>query len=174
VGGYRPYPRPYVHGGYRKTNINVNINNNINIGGGRNRPETRPNVYNRPENRVRNAERPAAPPTRQARPVAGTSNNVLTDRSGNVYQRGTDGDWSQRQNGQWQQPGNLDRASAANPATRPSQPSVSQPSTRQSGNYGGYGQSTAVRPQLERDFSARQHGNNRAQSYQRQSTRRRR
>jgi len=174
VGGYRPYPRPYVHGGYRKTNINVNINNNINIGGGRNRPETRPNVYNRPENRARNGERPAAPANRQARPAAGTSNNVLTDRSGNVYQRGTSGDWSQRQNGQWQQPGNLDRASASNPATRPSQPSVSQPSTRQSGNYGGYGQSSAVRPQLERDFSARQHGNNRAQSYQRQSTRRRR
>jgi len=174
VGGYRPYPRPHVYGGYRKTNINVNINNNINIGGGRNRPETRPNVYNRPENRARNAERPAAPANRQARPAAETRNNVLTDRSGNVYQRGTNGDWSQRENGQWRQPGNLDRASAANPATRPSQPSVSQPSTRQSGNYGGYGQSSAVRPQLERDFGARQHGNNRAQSYQRQSTRRRR
>ena len=24
VGGYQPYPRPYVHGGYRKTKININ------------------------------------------------------------------------------------------------------------------------------------------------------
>ena len=44
VGGFRPYPRPYVRGGYRKTNVNINIDNSINIGGG-NRPQTRPSVY---------------------------------------------------------------------------------------------------------------------------------
>ena len=181
VGGYRPYPRPVVYGGYRKTNIN--IDNSINIGGGRNRPETRPNVYNRPENRARNVERPAVPSNRQARAVGDAKNNVLTDRSGNVYQRGADGSWSQRENGHWNQPRNLDRASSPTPGARPSQPSVTRPSsgslgsprTRQAGGYGGSrsGQQ-AVRPQLERDFSARQHGAHRAQNFQRQGAGRRR
>jgi len=114
VGGYRPHPRPYVHGGYRKTNININ---NINIGGpGRpgngvgNRPETRPNLYDRPGNRDRNAARPATADTRQARPASNIQNNVLTDKSGNVYQRGDNGNWNQRSDGQWAQAGWTDLA----------------------------------------------------------------
>lgn len=149
VGGYRPHARPHVRAGYRKTN--VNINNTVNIGGGQNRPGTRPegrpNVYDRPENRARNAERPASAATREARPASNVQNNVLTDRSGNVYQRGNDGNWSQRDNGQWQQPSNLDRSSGNNVAS---------------------GQQSATRPQLERDYSARQHGAQRTQNYQRQ------
>ncbi len=176
VGGYRPYPRPVVYGGYRKTNIN--IDNSINIGGGRNRPETRPNIYNRPENRARNIERPAVPANRQARSVAGAKNNVLADRSGNVYQRKENGNWNKRENGQWKQPQNLDRASSPTRATRPAQPSVTRPSsgslgnpaTRQSGSSRSRQQAT--RPQLERDFSARQHGAQRAQNYQRQAPQR--
>ena len=119
VGGYRPYPRPVVYGGYRKTNININVDNSINVGGGRIRPETRPNLYNRPNNQARNADLAAPAANRQARPTTGASNNVLTDRSGNVYQRGADGSWSERSNGQWTKPSNLDRAPAA-PSTRPS------------------------------------------------------
>jgi len=161
VGGYRPYPRPYVHGGYRKTNINVNINNNINIGGGRDRPATRPGVYDRPENRARNTERPATPTKRQARPANDVQNNVLADRSGNVYQRGSGGDWSQRDNGQWSQPQNMDRSTSRPSTGRPSQgfDSYTRPATR---------------PQLERDFNARQQGAQRSQNFQRQSGRRRR
>ncbi len=175
VGGYRPYPRPYVRAGYRKTNIN--INNTINIGGGRNRPETRPNLYNRPENRTRNAERPAVANNRQARPATGAQNNVLTDRSGNVYQRGNDGSWNRRDNGQWTQPSNLDRASGSRDVARPSQPSYSggvntRPQQRPSNSGGGYG--GAARPQLERDFSARQQGAQRTQNFQRQGGARRR
>jgi hypothetical protein len=192
VGGYRPYPRPYVHGGYRKTNININVDNSINIGGGRSRPETRPNIYNRPENRVRNIERPATPSTRQARPATGIQNNVLTDRSGNVYQRDADGSWRQRDNGQWTKPQNLDRAApttrpaVTRPAQQPSvsrpaqQPSVTRPSTGASGpqtrpSSGSWSGQQAVRPQLERDFNARQRGASRTQSFQRQGggTRRR-
>jgi len=161
VGGYRPYPRPYVHGGFRKTNINVNINNNINIGGGRDRPATRPSVYDRPDNRARNVERPAAPSNRQARPANNVQNNVLADRSGNVYQRGASGDWSQRDNGRWSQPQNMDR-------------STSRPSTSQASR--GFDSQTrpATRPQLERDFNARQQGAQRSQNFQRQSSPRRR
>jgi len=183
VGGYRPYARPVVYGGYRKTNININIDNSINIGGGRNRPENRPNIYNRPDNRARNVERPAAPGDRQARPANNIQNNVLTDRSGKVYQRSADGSWNQRENGQWTKPQNLDRSSPSTPTTRPSQPSVNRPSqpsmtppssanrqdprTRQAG--GSRSRQQAVRPQLERDYSARQQGARRTQNYQRQA-----
>ena len=163
VGGYRPYPRPYVGGGYRKTNININIDNSINIGGGRARPETRPNLYNRPENRERMAERPARPTDRRARPAETPQNNVLTDRSGNVYQRRDNGEWQQRDNGQWRQPSNLDRS------TRPSQPTMPDRSLPHSQQW-----QPAVRPQLERDFNARQSGANRSRSFESQRPSRRR
>jgi hypothetical protein len=182
VGGYRPYPRPHVRVGYRKTNINVNINNNINIGGGQNRPgdrpQTRPNVYDRPQNSARNAARPATADARQARPAGNVQNNVLTDRSGNVYQRGSDGSWSQRDSGQWKQPSNMDRSvssnntSAQRPATTDFGGSPSTTRSSSSRYQSGYQQS-ATRPQLERDYSARQQGAQRTQNYQRQSTQRR-
>jgi hypothetical protein len=160
VGGYRPYGRPAVYGGYRKTNININVDNSINIGGGRNRPEARPNLYNRPENRTRIAERPTVPANRQARPANNVQNNVLTDRSGNVYQRDTAGKWQQRDSGQWKSPQNLDRTT---PATRPTQAPTTRPS-----------QMPATRPQLERDFSARQQGAARTQNFQRANSQRQR
>ena len=193
VGGYRPRPRPYVHGGYRKTNIN--IDNSINIGGsGRpgngtgNRPETRPNLYDRPENKARNADRPATTNTRQARPAGDAQNNVLTDRSGNVYQRGDNGNWNSRDNGQWSQAGNLDRSGGAS-TTRQNRSGgastadmnrsssgyqgsqrTSQPSQSNRSNSG----QQATRPQLERDYGARQQGAQRSQNYNRQSGARRR
>jgi hypothetical protein len=184
VGGYRPYPRPYVHVGYRKTNININ---NPNIGGGQNRPvnrpvnrpETRPNLYDRPDNRARNAERPATANTQKARPANGVQNNVLTDRSGNVYQRGSEGNWSKRDNGQWTQPSNMDRSvgNRATPSQMSARPDYSRGQTMSrsanSGNRSGYPQS-ATRPQLERDYSARQHGAQRSQNFQRQGGGRRR
>ena len=146
VGGYRPYPRPVPYGA------------------GQNRPSTqpatRPNVYDRPENRARNAERPALANNQQARPANNMQNNVLTDRSGNVYQRGNNGSWTQRQNGQWTQPGNLDWSGAGGGDN------LQRPST-------GYPQS-ATRPQLERDFNARQQGMQRNQNFQRHGGVRRR
>jgi len=144
MGGYRPHPRPHYHGGGQ------------NRPGGR--PEHRPNVYDRPENRARNAERPATANNQQARPANNMQNNVLTDRSGNVYQRGNDGAWAQRQNGQWTQPGNLDWSGAGGGMQRPST-GFPQPATR---------------PQLERDFNARQQGMQRNQNFQRQRGGRRR
>ena len=177
VGGYRPYPRPVVYGGYRKTNININVDNSINIGG-RDRPANRPNLYNRPETRDRVADRPSIANDRKARPANSMQNNVLTDRSGNVYQRDNNGSWQQRQNGQWTRPENLDRASSATmPSQRPTTGPTQRPSNQPSlGNYdsrnwqssGSRYPQQAVRPQLERDFSARQHGAQRSQNYSRQ------
>lgn len=153
VGGFRPYSRPFVHGGYRK--ININVDNSINIGERRDRTEARANLYDRPENRTRNAERSTAASTLQARSAKNVQNNVLTDRSGNVYQRSSDGKWSQRDNGQWKQSSNLDRTIRSGTTSQP---------TRHA----------AARPQLERDYSARKKGAQRTQSYRRQSAPRRR
>ncbi|MEL7447585.1 MAG: carbohydrate-binding family V/XII [Pseudomonadota bacterium] len=183
VGGYRPYPRPVPYGGYRKTNIN--INNTININGRPNRPQTRPNLYNRPQNLKRNAQRPAVPADRRARPANNLQNNVLTDRSGNVYQRDNNGSWKQRDNGQWKPPQNLDRSAPSTrpsqlpssrpsqlPSSRPSQMPSSRPSQMPSSRPSQFPSSRpaqpAVRPQLERDFGARQQGMRRSQGFQRQ------
>ncbi len=190
VGGYRPYPRPVVYGGYRKTNININVDNSINIGGGRNRPEARPNLYNKPEKATRVAQRPEVAARRQAQPANNVQNNVLTDRAGNVYRRDDNGSWSQRDQGQWKPPQNLDRSSPQIPASRPSQPVAQRPSERPSANRpaqqpsgarpstrpapGARPAQPAVRPQLERDFNARQQGARRTQSFERQSPQRRR
>ena len=191
VGGYRPYPRPYVNSGYRKTAANMNRVTTGRI----NRPETRPNLYNRPENRQRVASLPATLDTRQARPATNIQNDVLTDRAGAVYRRDADGQWNRRENGQWNRANNLDRP-ATMPTARPAQPSqpvqpVQRPANmggRPSTNYGTSMPSTrpgystdrhsypqpATRPQLERDYGARQQGMQRMQNYQRQATPRRR
>ena len=155
VGGFHPYPRPFVRSGYRKTNININVDKSIYIGDRRDRRETHANIYDRPENKIRNAERSTTTTTRQARTASNVQNNVLTDHSGNVYQRSSDGNWSQRDSGQWKQSSNLDRATSGGATLQP---------TRR----------TATRPQLERDYNARQRGAQRTQNYQRQRTPRRR
>ena len=165
VGGYRPYPRPVPYAGFRKTNININIDNSINIGG-RDRPGTRPSLYDRADNRARNVAKPATPADRRARPATGDfKNNVLTDRAGNVYQRDANGSWQQRNDGQWQSSRDLDRVRPREPVTQPSRP-AGFPQHRDTGSWSG-GQAT--RPQLERDFSARQRGAERMQSFERQA-----
>jgi len=146
VGGYRPYPRPYVGRGYHKTNININRNITINNPGG-NRPGggTRPstggpvtadrpgrnNLYNRPENRDRNAAQPGVSDRSRPSNATNRANNVMTDRDGNVYRREDGGDWQRRDNGQWKNADNLDRSSGGRPSVG------SQPSQRAGAGGGG-------------------------------------
>ena len=170
----RPRPRPDFHGGNNRPGDGNRPGN-----GDGNRPEARPNVYDRPENKARNAERPATADNRQAaRPANNAENNVLADKSGNVYQRGSNGDWSQRDNGQWTQPSNMDRsnsadrantANTANTANRANTANTANTANRAS-QQPSYNRSSsgATRPQLERDYSSRQHGAQRSQNYQRQ------
>lgn len=110
------------------------------------KPETRPPQAAKP--------RPATQP--KVRP-AGGPNNVLADRNGNVYRRSPQGNWQQRQAGQWKP--------ARTPATRPAavsrQTPVARPvATPRPGFQAG---------QLNRDFAARQRGDVRAQNFQRAS-----
>jgi hypothetical protein len=118
------------------------------------------------ETRPAQAARPSQP---KARP-AGGQNNVLADRNGNVYRRDNQGNFQQRQGNQWSKPGG-DRAAArstpsARPSTMPQRPSAAArptPAARPS---------AASRPsfdsgQLNRDFAARQRGQQRVQNFQR-------
>ncbi|MGB5687725.1 MAG: hypothetical protein WBM45_00525, partial [Woeseiaceae bacterium] len=148
--GFHVTYNPWMGWGYGVSWTNGPFRFSYHHGGGQ--PRVQPNVYNRPENRARNAQQPAIANNQQARPANNMQNNVLTDRSGNVYQRGNDGAWAQRQNGQWAQPGNLDRSG-------PGGGGMHRPST-------AYPQ-PATRPQLERDFNARQQGAQRSQNYRR-------
>lgn len=181
-GGYRPYHRPYVGGGYTRVNINRNININtgdINIG---NQVGNRPsginsgnqNIYDRPDNRGRLSERSPTRDRKQPGVDSDRLNDVLTDRSGNVFRKDQDGNWQQRGQGEWKPAEGLDRRPSQLPSSpsgerpsiqpsqtvRPSQPSVrpSQPSIRNQ-SIG------ATRPGLESDIRARQRGSSRVQSF---------
>jgi len=126
---------------------------------GRPKPETRPAQGARP--------RPAQP---QVRPGGG-KNNVLADRHGNVYRRDNQGNWQQRQGGQWKpatSAGTRPRASTR-PASQPGRPTGAYRPTPTSRP------SAATRPsfdrnQMNRDFAARQRGQQRTQNFQRASS----
>jgi hypothetical protein len=143
-------------------------------------PTTRPESGAGPSTRPEGGSRPA---TGQM-PAAGTGsirNNVYTDREGNVYRRGSEGNWQQRDGNNWTSPGNRPSTGAwapstrpstgaGTPSTRPSQPAArpsTRPATRPSqqpstGNWDGQ------RSRLERDYNSRQRSNQRDRSYQRQ------
>jgi hypothetical protein len=181
--GYRPGDRPGTPG-YRP--------------GERPRPTpyagNRPNIYNRPGNQNLLASRPGKPATRpvsgvaadrpgrpgdrtavrpaqtQVRP-AGGKNNVVADRSGNVYRRDNQGNLQQRQGNQWARAGGERPGAGARPearpsqrpaditqrAPRPSQPSASRPSPR----------SDFDANRVNREFQTRDRGQARTQNFQR-------
>ncbi|MEW6660487.1 MAG: hypothetical protein AB1424_17715 [Thermodesulfobacteriota bacterium] len=112
---------------------------------GGSRPATRPAQAAKP--------RPSQP---QVRP-AGGKNNVLADRSGNVYKRDHQGNYQQRQGGQWQP--------ATASATRPGASTRPTPSARPA----AASQPSFNRNQMNRDFAARQRGDMRTQNFQRAS-----
>ncbi|HSF52925.1 MAG TPA: hypothetical protein VLA71_04205 [Algoriphagus sp.] len=78
------------------------------------RPSTQPGVSTNDRNRPSSARTPSAsqqPANRGAMAGAGTR-DVYADKSGNVYNRDSNGNWSQRQGNQWQgtqQPSQMNR-----------------------------------------------------------------
>ncbi len=167
-GGYRPGYRPWYRPGYHKPRPVHPIHRPTTFGGRPQRPSqmpatadrARPNLYDRPGNSDRLAARPATSDRKTPRPTT-RPNDVLTDRSGNVYRRDESGQWNRREGGSWRPAEGLDRPSQMpeRPTTRPSQPSTrpqqpSQPSTRPPQPS----QRPATRPQLERDMQHRQRG----------------
>jgi hypothetical protein len=152
-GGYSPRPTPYSGGagGRGSTRPSTQPANRPTT-----QPATRPsnNIYNRPENRSRNSAS-TQPATKQASSAAkGKSNDVYTDRNGDVYRKTNDG-WQQRQGDSWsntgsrqsQQPSTADRSAQQRPSSNPAPSSLNQ------------------------DYQSRQRGAQQAQSYQRSAPR---
>lgn len=120
------------------------------------RPPAQANIYSRLPGKARDVPRA---PSSFDRPKSSTarSNNVYADKNGEVYRRTKEGQWQQRAGDRWKTSGG--GATAKSPSqpgvtARPStgkQPAITaKPST-------GVTRSTP-RPDLERDFSARQRG----------------
>ncbi len=113
------------------------------------------NIYNRLP--VRSRDIPKASPRDLSRPAAGRPNNVYADRNGDVYRRTKEG-WQQRDKDTWRTTGvparpapSRDRGTIARPPA-PAPRAVTRP---------------APRPELDREFSTRQRGEARAQSWSR-------
>jgi hypothetical protein len=178
-----PGPRPPLYkpgeGPGRATTLPANRQNLYNRPGNENRlaskPATRPAAGERPAARpeqrpgqVGQAKPGAGKPgqVKPAQPAArptGGQNNVLADKSGNVYKRDNQGNWQQRQGNQWTKP-QAARPSTPQPSTRPTDitqrtPRSAMPAARPSYDSG----------QLNRDYAARQRGEARTQNFNRAS-----
>jgi hypothetical protein len=111
---YRPPYHPPYHGGYYGRNqinhygdVNINVDRSNNIYNNRKDVSTRDVQRGRDNNKATAGTRDVQnraqnKPAQQ--PAPRESNNVYTDRSGNVYQKSNDGNWQQRDNksNQWQ------------------------------------------------------------------------
>jgi hypothetical protein len=125
-------------------------------------PPAQSNIYNRLPASTRDVARaPSAFPRPQA--SAGRPNNVYADRNGEVYRRTKEGQWQQRESGRWKPSdgGASARPGASGPATRPSTGQPPSVTTRPSPNVSRPASRPAPRPDLDRDFSARQRGDDR-------------
>jgi hypothetical protein len=108
------------------------------------------NIYGRLPDRVRDVPRP---PSRDVSRAVDRSNNVYAGKNGEVYRKTKDG-WQQRDKDTWRNSGTgqpVDKGSRAHSSVPSARPVVRP----------------VPHPELERDFSARQRGNARAQSWSR-------
>jgi hypothetical protein len=133
---------------------------------------TQNNIYNRLPARSR--EIPRVSPRDVSRPAAGRPNNVYADKNGDVYRKTKEG-WQQRDKDTWRNSGgparNAPRAAGrptdpgtrARPAPVPDRGTMARPPA-----LGPRAVTRSVpRPELDREFSARQRGEARAQSWSR-------
>lgn len=173
-GGYRGYRHGYHRGwhhGYR-----AGTRAGYQAGYRTAKRDSARNMYQRQGNVNKVAHtagaRPAADRAQAKSPnVSNRANNVYTDKNGNVYRKQQDGSWQQRDGGSWKATdvsgaGGSREATKPSAATRPSDrsiPSTGAVSTQQQkprSNTGQYGSSS----NLNRDYNARQKGNQRARS----------
>lgn len=101
------------------------------------------NIYKKKNNRYRNTQTRRPENRQQAKKAAHRKNNVLAGKSGNAYQRTSNG-WQKRENNSWK------KSDFSGAGSR---------STTQSRSYQN-------RSNLKRDYQARQKGSYRTQSYQ--------
>jgi hypothetical protein len=118
----------------------------------------------RPETRPAQAARPAQPKVRPA----GGQNNVLADKNGNVFKRDSQGNFQQRQGNQWATAGSERAAARPAPSARPS-PRLERPAAAPAARPAAASRPRADTGSLNRDFQARQRGEQRTQNFQRAS-----
>jgi hypothetical protein len=157
------YNRPGAHGGgvqWKRPGTETRPGAH---GGGVQHPVTqKAAAAARPQAGTKPATAAKPTPSQLQAKAAGGKNNVLADKSGNVYRRDQQGNWQQRQGNQWSKP-MAEARQKARPSTRPE---VSRPPTRPEPPR------PATRPsmetaQLNRDYQARQRGETRTQNFQR-------
>jgi len=113
------------------------------------------NLYQRPVNaNVVMPPRPINPPPRPA--PATRPNNVYADKDGNVLRQNKDGSWQQRDRNGWKPAPS--GAPPSSPGARPASPPGNRPPPAPGAR--------PAPPQIQRDYTARQRGNQRVQSYQ--------
>jgi hypothetical protein len=136
--GYRGYRYGYHRGWHHGYRAGARAGYRHGYYAGR-RDAARNNIYRTQRNSSRAVTRSQQATRQQPRASQGRQNNVYTDRSGNVYRRGSDGNWQQRDRSVW------------------------QPSTPSARDRSG----TANRSQLDRSAQQRQRGTARTNNFQR-------
>jgi hypothetical protein len=105
---------------------------------------------------MRDVPRPAATFDRPKLPAA-RSNDVYADKSGEVYRRTKEGQWQQREGDRWKTGGAVSTAKPRVQTGETGRPPAGKPPVVTAKPVTGVTRS-APRPDLERDFSARQRG----------------
>ncbi len=149
-----PYGRPYYHppyqrywgpAGYRPA---YPQHRSTSTGRSTAAVSNRANIYSRPNNVSRNVLPARSPSNQPSKTTRGGNNNVVTDRSGNVYRQNQSGNWQTRESSGWSRP-----TQTPSPSARPQQqPQTSRPSSTE----------------LQRERSAQQRGAQRSQDFSRQ------
>ncbi len=175
AGGYRGYRRGYHRGWHHGYRAGTRAGYQAGYRSA-NRDSAR-NMYQRQGNANRVAHTSGTrrgAGTAQARSpnVSNRANNVYTDKNGDVFRKQQDGSWQQRDGGNWKAAdvsgagGSREAATRPSTGTRPTDrtaPSTGTVGTQQrkpKSSTGQYGGSSS----LNRDYSARQRGNQRAYS----------
>jgi hypothetical protein len=129
------------------------------------------NIYNRLPAKTRDVPR-APSAVGRPRPATGRPNNVYADKTGEVYRRTKEGQWQQREGDRWRTAGGPTAKPGSQPGTT-ARPGGGQPGATARPGGGQPGATVrpapapvtrpAPRPELDRDFSARQRGDQRMQ-----------
>lgn len=125
------------------------------------RPPAQANIYNRLPTKMRAAPRLPSTFEKPKSPSA-RSNDVYAGRNGEVYRRTKEGQWQQRTGDRWKPSGGGTTAKSPEKSSATLHPSMGHPSASKQpaimAKPSTGGTRSAPRPDLERDFSARQRG----------------
>lgn len=143
--GHRGYHAGYHRGWHDGYRAGAGAGYRAGFRAGTNLDNTRNNIYDRPQNRARNVDRTATRERIQPGVAAGASNNVFSDRNGEVFRRGQN-EWEGRTDRQWE---------------------PTRPAGAGAGAAAGAGSRAPDRDQLNRSLQSRDRGASRSRSFQR-------